>query len=136
MTYNEKKRFLEGYSSSIRRIKGLQRELEEWTTIATNITQKLTPVLVKNSDNQSRVENCAIRIAGIEALLVEEIATAEYNRDTIQNAISGIKDSRRRDLIEMRYVHCVPVRVIAEEMEKTEDNIYKMIRKTIKRMDI
>ena len=69
-------------------------------------------------------------------MLVEEIATAEYNRDTIQNAISGIKDSRRRDLIEMRYVHCVPVRVIAEEMEKTEDNIYKMIRKTIKRMDI
>lgn len=136
MTYNEKKRFLEGYMSSIRRIKGLQRELEEWETIATSITQKLTPVLVKNSDNQSRVEKCAIRIAGIQTLLVEEIERAEYNRDTILEAIQEIKDSRRRDLIEQRYVHCIPVRIIADEWNKCEDDIYKMIRKTIKRMEI
>lgn len=136
MTYNEKKRFLEGYISSVRRIKGLQREIEEWETIATNVTQKLTPTLVKNSDNQSKVENCAIRIAGIHTLLLEEIEEAEYNRGVIQEAVEGIRDSRRRDLLEQRYVHCVPVRVIADEWNKSTDDIYKMIRKTIKRMEI
>ena len=136
MTYNEKKRFLEGYISSVRRIKGLQREIEEWETIATNSTQKLTPILVKNSDNQSKVENCAIRIAGMYTLLLEEIEEAEYNRGVIQEAVEGIRDSRRRDLLEQRYVHCVPVRVIAEEWNKSTDDIYKMIRKTIKRMEI
>lgn len=136
MTYNEKKRFLEGYISSVRRIKGLQREIEEWETIATNVTQKLTPTLVKNSDNQSKVENCAIRIAGIQSLLVEEIEEAEYNRNVIQEAVGGIRDSRRRDLIEQRYIHCIPVRIIAEEWNKSTDDIYKMIRKTIKRMEI
>ena len=104
MTYGEKKRFLEGYCSSIKRIKGLQRELDEWYTIATNITQKLTPTLVKNSDNQSRVENCAIRIASIQTLLVEEIEQAEYNRGVVQDAIQEIHDSRRRDLMEQRYI--------------------------------
>lgn len=136
MTYGEKKRFLEGYSSSVRRIKGLQREIEEWQTIATSITQKITPVIVKNSDNQSKVEKCAIRIAEIQDVLIKEMEDAEYNRDAIQDAINGIRDSRRRDLIELRYVHCVPVHTIAKEMNKSEDNIYKMIRKTIKRMEI
>lgn len=136
MTYGEKKRFLEGYCSSIKRIKGLQRELDEWYTIATNITQKLTPTLVKNSDNQSRVENCAIRIASIQTLLVEEIEQAEYNRGVVQDAIQEIHDSRRRDLMEQRYIHLVPVRVIAEDWNKSTDDIYKIIRKTIKRMEI
>jgi hypothetical protein len=136
MTYGEKKRFLEGYCSSVRRIKGLQRELDEWYTIATNVTQKITPTLVKNSDNQSKVENCAVRIASIQSLLVAEIEQAEYNREAIQEVIQEIRDSRRRDLIEQRYVHCVPVRIIAEEWNKSTDDIYKIIRKTIKKMEM
>lgn len=136
MTYNEKKRYLEGYVYSMRRVKSLCRELEEWQTIATNITQKITPVTVKNHDNRSKIEDCAIRIAGIEETLIEEIKQAEYNKTTIAAAIESIKNPRRREIIEMRYVHAIPVSKIATEFNKGEDNIYKIIRKTIKAMDI
>lgn len=136
MTYNEKKRFLEGYVYSMRRVKSLLRELEEWQTIATNITQKITPVTVKNHDSRSRIEDCAIRIAGIEQTLIEEIEQAEYNKKTIEDSIDAIKNPRRREIIEMRYVHAIPVSKIASDFNKGEDNIYKIIRKTIKSMDI
>ena len=136
MTYNEKKQFLEGYISSIKRIKGLQREIEEWETIATNVTQKLSQTNVRSNEINSKVENCAIKISEIQRYLIEEIEEAEYNRKIISDAINGIKDTRRRDLIEMRYVHCVPVRIIADDMNKCTDDIYKMIRKTVRKMEI
>lgn len=136
MTYNEKKRFLEGYVSSLKRIKGLQREIEEWETIATSTTQKLKEINIHSNDVTSKVENCAIKIADMQDLLLEEMEEAEYNRQVISEAIKCIRDTRRRDLIEMRYVHCVPVRIIAADMNKCTDDIYKMIRKTIKKMDI
>lgn len=136
MTYNEKKRYLEGYAYSMRRVKSLCRELEEWQTIATNITQKLSPVTVKNHDTHSKIEDCAIRIAGIEQNLIEEIAQAEYNKQQIETSILSIKNPRRREIIEMRYVHAIPVSKIAVTLDKGEDNIYKIIRKTIKSMDI
>ena len=136
MTYNEKRRYLDRYSYSIRRVKNLNRELEEWQTIATNITQKITPVTVKNKDNESKIERCAIRIAEIENDILDEISAAEEYREQISTAVGSIKDTRRRELIEMRYITGLSVNNIAGIIGKDEDNIYKMIRKTIKSMEI
>lgn len=136
MTYNEKKRFLEGYSYSIRRIKGLQRELEQWTTIATGITQKLKPVIIKNGTTNSKIEDCAIRIAELENKLMKEINKAEADRINIETTIMTIRDTRRRELVQLRYIHNIPVSKLAQEYGKSEDNIYKTIRKTIKNMEI
>lgn len=136
MTYNEKRRYLDRYSYSIRRVKNLNRELEEWRTIATNITQKITPVTVKNKDNESKIERCAIRIAEIENDILMEIEAADEYREQINNAVNNIKDTRRRELIEMRFITGLSVNRIAGIVGKDEDNIYKMIRKTIRSMDI
>ena len=136
MTYNEKRRYLDRYSYSVRRVKNLNRELEEWQTIATNITQKITPVTVKNKDNESKIERCAIRIAEIENDILNEISAAEEYREQISTAVDSIKDTRRRELIEMRYITGLSVNNIAGIIGKDEDNIYKMIRKTIKSMEI
>lgn len=136
MTYNEKRRYLDRYSYSIRRVKNLNRELEEWRTIATNITQKITPVTVKNKDNESKIERCAIRIAEIENDILMEIEAADEYREQINNAVNNIKDTRRRELIEMRFITGLSVNHIAGIIGKDEDNIYKMIRKTIRSMDI
>lgn len=136
MTYNEKKRFLESYTASIRRIKGLQRELEEWQTIGTNITQKLKPIMVQNGMNSSKIEDCAIRIANIEDQIITEIEQAEQNKNNIEQALGQIKDSRRRELLQLRYVNNIPVKIIAIDYDKPEDNIYKMIRTAIRIMPI
>lgn len=136
MTYNEKKRFLESYTVSIRKIKGLQRELEEWQTIGTNITQKLKPIMVQNGLTNSKIEDCAIRIANIEDQIISEIEKAEDNKNSIEQALALIRDSRRRELLQLRYINNIPVKTIAIDYDKPEDNIYKMIRTAIKIMPI
>lgn len=136
MTYNEKKRFLESYTVSVRKIKGLQRELEEWTTIATNITQKLKPIMVQNGLTNSKIEECAIKIANIEDQIVQEISKAEQNKQQIEAAVNTIKDSRRREIITLRYINGLSVAIISYELDKEYDNVYKMIRTAIKSMNI
>ena len=136
MTYNEKKQFLEGYGYSIRRIKRLQQEYEEWETIGTNITQKFSNTPVQVSGNRSRVEKCAVHLANIQMAILEEMQEAEYTRNEIETAINSIKDTRRRELIQMRYVKNMPVWKIAGKLDKDVDNVYKMLRRTIKIMDI
>ena len=136
MTYNEKKRFLEGYLYSVRRIRGLQNELEMWATIATGITQKLKPIMVQGGSNSNKIEDCAIRIAEIEDNITKEIEKSISEKARVESAIMTIKDTRRRELVEMRYIHNIPVKKIAQDYEKDSDNIYKMIRKTVRSMDI
>jgi len=136
MTYNEKKRYLEGYISSVRRIKGLQRELEEWQTIATNITQKLREIPIRSSNPGNKMEDCAMQMAEIEDKLLKEMQEANLKRDQVQESVSKIRDTRRREIIELRYVHGLSVNRISYELDKDRDNVYKIIRRTIKSMDI
>lgn len=136
MTYNEKKTFLESYGYSVRKIKRLQQEYEEWETIGTNITQKFSNTPVQTSGDQSKVEKCAIHLANIKDAILEEMATAEFCRSEIEEAIEQIKDTRRRELIELRYITGLSAHKIANKLGKPDKNIYKQLRNTINRMDI
>ena len=136
MTYNEKKQFLEAYGYSVRRIKRLQQEYEEWETIGTNITQKFSNTPVQVSGNRSRVEKCAIHLANIQQAILDEMQEAEYTRNEVETAINSIKDTRRRELIQMRYVKNMPVWKIATTIGKDKDNVYKMIQTVIRRMEL
>ena len=126
MTYNEKKRFLEGYLYSVRRIKGLQNELEMWATIGTGITQKLKPVMVQGGNSSNKIED----------KITKEIEDSIIEKAKVESAIMTIKDTRRRELIQLKYINNVPVKKIALDYGKPNDSIYKMIRKTVKSMDI
>ena len=136
MTYKEKKETLEGYSSSVKRIVCLQRELEQWHTISTGITQKISPVIVNTNDNNSKVESCAIKCAEIEELILNEIKTAEHNRDQVNKIIEGVRDIRKRDLLTMRYINNVSVRKIAILYDADVNSIYKQLRRTITSLNI
>lgn len=136
MTYKEKKEILEGYSSSVKRIVCLQRELEQWHTIATGITQKISPVIVNTNDNNSKVESCAIKCAEIKELILNEIKIAENNRDQVNKIIEGVRDIRKRDLLTMRYINNVSVRKIAILYDAEVNSIYKQLRRTITSLNI
>lgn len=136
MTYKEKKEYLEGYLSSKRRIRGLQCELEEWQTIATNITQKISPVIVRSNDNTSKVERCAIRCHDIQEQIYKELKKAEETRTQVENTINSISDLRRRDIFTMRYVNGLSVQKIAILLDKDTNNVHKMIRTGIRSLDL
>lgn len=136
MTYKEKKDRLESYTRAMRRIEGLEIELEKWQTIATGITQKLSPVIVNTNENNSKVERCAIKCAEIQSLIDEEICQAEYEREMARVLIENIKDSRKRELLVLRYINGATVRQIAIIYDTDENNIYKQLRRTIQRIDL
>ncbi len=136
MTYNEKKRYLERYIYSVRKVKRLQQEYTEWETIGTNITQKLSQTGVRASDNQSKVERCAIHLAGIQDSILSEIQAAEYNRAEIELLLGNVKDLRHRELLEMKYIRGMSVQKIAFQRNKPEQDIYRQLRTALKRMEI
>lgn len=136
MTYRQKKTFLESYLANARRIKALTYEIERWETLATGITQKLKQDVVSGGAVDSKIENYAIKIVELENQLQLEINAAMQTRDETLYIISKAKNYRYRELLELRYVNGLSVRRIAREMEKTEDNIYKLIRLAIKTLDI
>jgi len=136
MTYNEKKRFLEQYVYSVRRIKRLQQEYEEWETIGTNITQKLSNTGIRSSDNQSKVEKAAIHLANIQNTILDEMQESEYTRTEIENTINSVKDLRRRELLEMKYIRGLSVHKIAMKWDKAEQDIYRQLRTAVKKIDI
>lgn len=136
MTYKEKQRYLNEYVYCLRNIEGLQREASRWEAIATNITQKISPVIVNTNDNNSKVENCAIKCCEIQEKIAREMQKAEDRRAEIFGTIQSVKDLRKREVLEMRYVYDMSVHQIAIKLGKADDNIYKMLRTTIKTMDI
>lgn len=136
MTYKEKKERLEAYTQAMHRISGLQKELESWRTIATNITQKISPVIVNTNEVSSKVERCAIKCVEIQRLIESEIEQAEYERTMAKIIIDSIKDSRKRELLTLRYINDVSVRKIAILYDADENSIYKQIRRTIARIDL
>lgn len=136
MTYKEKKEELEKYISATRRIACLQSEYEQWQTIATSITQKLSPVIVNTNDVNSRVERCGIKCVEIEKQILEDMSVAEYERQRVQDIINTIRDSRKREILTMRFVNGASVRKIAILYDADENSIYKQIRRAISRLDL
>lgn len=135
-TYNQKKRYLEGYQHAMRRVEALNYELKEWETKATNITQKFSQDNVHSKNVSSKIETCAIELEKIEKKIKREIRYAEKKRDMIDNTINSIRDTRRRELMRLRYINCISVHKIAIMYDKNDDNIYKMLRTAIKQLDI
>lgn len=136
MTYNEKKECLEAYNAAMRRIVCLQRELDQWHTIATSVTQKISPVIVNTNENNSRVENCAIKCAEIEQVIMREIEEAENSRSRVSGIIENVRDTRKKDLLTMRYINNVSVKKIAILYDADVNSIYKQLRRTITKLDI
>lgn len=136
MTYREKKRYFEGYIYYMRKIKGLEYELEKWRTMATSITQKISPVIVNTNEVSSRVERCAIKTTEIMQTIVEDMASAENERRQIFDTINNIRDTRKRELMTLRYINNVPVSKIAIEYGTDENNIYRQLRRTISSVEM
>ena len=135
MTYQEKKEILEQYQNSVHKIIGLQRELEEWTTIATNITQKLSVVNVK-SGNSDKIANSAIKCNDIMDIIEDEIKNADKKRVKVKEIISSCKNYRYQDILTMIYINGMSVSKLAIECNKDRRLMYKMITTAINSIEI
>ena len=135
MTYKQKKEILEQYQNAVHRIKGLQREYEQWETIATSITQKLSPVNVK-SGNSDKMANTAIKCAAITQEIEREIETSERERMRTISVINSCTNTRHRDMLTMIYINGMSVNGVARSYNKDRVLIYKSLKTAINQLNV
>ncbi len=136
MNYEQKRKILNEYKSINHEIWRLELELEGWETIATSITQKISPVTVSNNDISSRVEKCAIMCAEIRQEIDRLKKLSEANKYLVTEAIEGIKDSRKREIMSLRFIEGVGVHKIAVLYGKEDQSIHRIIQRTIKKLKL
>ena len=135
MTYKQKKEILEQYQNAVHRIKGLQREYEQWETIATNITQKLSPVNVK-SGNSDKIANAAIKCAEIQSQIAREIDIAEKERLNTTALINSCVNARHKDILTKIYINGQSKATVAKDYDKTWQSINDVCKTAITRLNI
>lgn len=135
MTYKQKKEILEQYQNAVHGIKGLQREYETWETIATSITQKLSPVTVK-SGNSDKMANAAIKCAEIKTEIAKEIDIAENERLKTIALINGCTNARHKDILTMIYINGMSINSLATIFDKDRRGIYFLIKTAINRLNV
>ena len=136
MNYEQKRKILNEYKSINHEIWRLELELEGWETIATSITQKISPVTISNNDISSRVEKCAIMCAEIRQEIERLKKLSEANKYLVTEAIEGIKDSRKREIMSLRFIAGVGVHKIAVLYGKEDQSIHRIIQRTIKKLKL
>ena len=135
MTYKQKKEILEQYQNAVHSIKGLQREYEQWETIATSITQKLSPVNVK-SGNSDKMANAAIKCAEITQEIEREIKTAERERMQTISVINSCTNTRHKDILTMIYINGLSKATVAKTYDKTWQSINDVCKTAITRLNV
>ena len=135
MTYKQKKEILEQYQNAVHRIKGLQREYEQWETIATSITQKLSPVNVK-SGNSDKMANAAIKCAEITQEIEREIKTAERERMQTKSVINSCTNARHKEILTKIYINGQSKAMVAKDYDKTWQSINDVCKTAITRLNV
>lgn len=125
MTSREAKRRLEAAYWLTRRI---ESKLVQRDTMR-NLAEKVTPVLSdmpKGGMPSSRVEEMAVKIADIEALIDEDINQLLNTQEELYQQINALPDPEAVTILEMRYLGHNTWEEIAERIHTSLRNVHNM----------
>ena len=101
----------------------LQWKAEQERAKATKITATITG-MPRGSDNHSKVEDGAIRIADIVKAYSEVLAELEQMRTELDPLITTLDNADDRAVMRLRYIHGFSSEDIAEAIHRTDRSIY------------
>lgn len=130
MQNREKHAYLSQYKYVLQDIKALLEEYERIKTIATHITQTITPT-PGGSGNDSKLERCAIEMAEISAKLEKRINSMTDTKDEIEAKIAAVKGKRYQQVLRYRYISGMTNAQIAELTDKSDRQISRIMRKAL-----
>ena len=116
----KKKRYLREYRKSVSRLKRLWAELAGMT----------------HGDGQSDLSGYAASLDGLEREIVSERYQRIMKYQEIKTCIDALKDSRESDVLFYRYIKGLDWWKVAEKMELTERQIYRIHGKALKKIKI
>ena len=125
----EKKAFLSRYKDAERRIAVLTAEQERWRRKAALLSQPQDasgeqlplwedglPSTEKGPRDTLRRQEIRERIGMIQRLLDQEIGEQAALRLQVEEAVAGIRDSRRREVLQYRYIEGMTWEKVAQAM--------------------
>lgn len=128
-TAEEKKAFLGRYKNAERRIAALTAEQERWRRKAALLSQPQDasgeqpalwedglPSTEKGLRDTLRRQEIRERIGVIQRLLDQEIGEQAALRLQVEEAVAGIQDSRRREVLQYRYIEGMTWEKVAQAM--------------------
>ena len=101
----------------------LQWKVEQERAKATKITAAMTG-MPRGSDNRSRVEDGAIKIADVTDAYREVVTELEAMRSELDPLISTLENADDRAVMRLRYIKGFSSEDIAEAIHRTDRSIY------------
>lgn len=107
----------------IRNLVKLQWRVEQETAKATKITATITG-MPRGSDNHSKVEDGAIRMADLKDAYREAAEELEAMKEALDPLISDLDNADDRAVMRLRYIKGFSPEDIAEAIHRTDRSIY------------
>lgn len=107
----------------IRNLVKLQWRVEQETAKATKITATITG-MPRGSDNHSKVEDGAIRMADLKDAYREAAKELEEMKEALDPLISDLDNADDRAVMRLRYIKGFSPEDIAEAIHRTDRSIY------------
>ena len=106
----------------------LQWKVEQERAKATKITAVITG-MPRGTDNHSKVEDGAVRIADIVAAYSEVMGELESMRTELDPMISSLDNADDRAAMRLRYINGYSADDIGDAINRTERSIYYYLRR-------
>lgn len=135
MTNQEKIKWLSQYRDVVKETMRLVREKEEWRSLAEKITPSYS-FEPKTQSVSSKVETGAEKILEIDNLLQEQIAKRVKLRLAIGAIINNIQNDKYRYLLSSRYIDGKKWDDIADEMNYSVMQIWRMHKEALNQINM
>lgn len=123
------------YLTQLREVKRqqriLQEEIDELTIKAGYGTGRRMARNISGTDRRCRMEDAVLRKMELLDKLEESLAEQDELERAIVRSINEVPDKVYQSVLLMRYVRCYRWEQIAEEMDYSLDNIYKLHGKAL-----
>lgn len=134
-SYREKINYLNQYFYATKSLEVRKRELQRIEDLAINISS-VSDGMPHQHNGTSKVENGVAAIADLKASILEDMKMLEQIKEEVSDTIYGVENYRHRMILEMRYIGFMPFGQIAKEIRKSENNVYKIHKRAIERIEI
>ena len=117
----------------------INKKLEQLTSLnelACKATTVISDMPGSPNRNVHKTEDVIIKILDLQEEIKKEMEGLVDLKRQILDSISKVEDSQLRTLLELRYISYLTWEQIAEEMNFGIDNVFKLNRKALDRIDV
>ncbi|MCD8157848.1 MAG: DUF1492 domain-containing protein [Clostridiales bacterium] len=115
------------------RIKNKTEQLNSFRELAVNVSSTISDYPSKGTRNVYRLENTIVKIVDMENQIKADIDRLINLKIEITNAIDAVDDENCKELLRLRYLELKSWSEIADEMDYSVPQIYRIKNKALKK---